>query len=149
MPDKRKFPRFPVTEMVICSRYGRQMTMRTVNISLGGLKLETSFDLGVGEPIEFVILTNRARIHCKGRVLAIEEFGNKVKARLRFASPSNWEHRKLLNYVHAISRRPSQRGVIDDSASLLLGTTRHAMMSGVRWVENIFKGRKMTGSCKW
>ncbi|UCD71734.1 MAG: PilZ domain-containing protein [Syntrophobacterales bacterium] len=142
MPEKRKFPRFPVQETVVCSRYGRQMTMRTLNISMGGLKLETGFDLGVGEPMDFAILANGIRIQCKGRILAIEEFGNKVKARLCFAPPSNWEHRKLLNYVHALSRRPPQRGVVDSPASLLGGTKRYALMRGTRWVANMFKNRQ-------
>ncbi|MFX0202643.1 MAG: PilZ domain-containing protein, partial [Candidatus Hodarchaeota archaeon] len=56
MEEKRKFPRFLVTKPVICFRYGRQMTMRTLNVSRGGLKLEANFDLGVGESIDLAIL---------------------------------------------------------------------------------------------
>jgi hypothetical protein len=36
MHERRKFTRFPVTESVICLRYGRPRTMRTVDISLDG-----------------------------------------------------------------------------------------------------------------
>jgi hypothetical protein len=66
MHEKRKFPRFPVTELVICSRYGRQMSMRTQNISLGGLKVEANFNLGVGESLDLAIIANDIRIRCKG-----------------------------------------------------------------------------------
>ena len=102
MDDKRKFPRFPVTKPVICFRYGRQMTMRTLNISRGGLKLEANLDLGVGETMDLAILINGTRIQCRGTILAIEEFGNKVQARLRFTRTSNSEHRKLSDYLHTL-----------------------------------------------
>jgi hypothetical protein len=102
MEEKRKFSRFPVTGLVICSHYGRQMTMRTLNISLGGLKAEANFDLRVGETMDLAILINGTRIQCRGRILAIEEFGNKVQARLRFTRTSNSEHRKLSDYLHTL-----------------------------------------------
>jgi hypothetical protein len=102
IPEKRKFPRFPVMNPVIYSRYGRKMTMRTQNISLGGLKLEANFDLGVGESMDLAILTNGTRIHCKGRILAIEEFDHKVHARLGFVDNSDWEYRKLADYLHTL-----------------------------------------------
>ena len=105
LQEKRKFPRFPLTKPVICFRYGRQMTMRTLNISLGGLKLEANFDLGVGESMNLAILTNGTRIPCKGKILAIEDFKNKVHARLRFAHISDMDFRKLSNYLNSLSRR--------------------------------------------
>ena len=89
--------------------------MQTLNISQGGLKLEANFDLGVGESIDFSILTNSTRIKCKARVLEIEEFRNKVQTRLQFAPTSDWEYGKLSSYLHALSRRPLQRGLIGDS----------------------------------
>jgi hypothetical protein len=137
--DKRRSPRFPVTEPILCFRYGREMTMRTLNIGFGGLKLEANFDLGVGESVDFSILTDRSRIQCKGRVLAIEESGNKVQARLRFAPSSDWEYGKLSKYLHLISRKPLLKGPTGNSASQLSGITRHAMRKGVEWAKNIFR----------
>ena len=113
--EKRKFPRFPIMKTAICFRYGRQMTIRTINISLGGLKLEANFDLRVGESMVFAILTNGTRIHCKGRILAIEDFKNKVHARLRFAHTSDMDFRKLSGYLNTLSRGKRiliQKGVI-------------------------------------
>ena len=115
MHEKRKFPRFTVTAQIICFRYGRQMTMRTLNVSRGGLKLEANFDLGVGESIDLAILINGTRIQCKGIILAIEEFRHKVKARLRFARISEIDIKKLSNYLGTLSRGkgiPFQRVVI-------------------------------------
>ena len=115
MHEKRKFPRFTVTAQIICFRYGRQMTMRTLNVSRGGLKLEANFDLGVGESIDLAILINGTRIQCKGIILAIEEFRHKVKARLRFARISEIDIKKLSNYLGSLSRGkgiPFQRVVI-------------------------------------
>ena len=119
--DKRKFPRFAVEKEVVCFRYGKKMTMRTVNISLGGLKLQANFDLWVGESMDFSILTNGTRIQCKGRVLAIEEFKNKVHARLRFAHTSDLDFRKLSQYMNTLSRgkaMPIQKWIIGASCIL-------------------------------
>jgi hypothetical protein len=102
--EKRKFPRFAVVKKVVCLRYGREMTMRTVNISLGGLKLEANFDLGVGESMDLAILTNGIRIQCKGRILAIEDLKNKVHTRLRFAHTSDMDFWKLSDYLDTFSR---------------------------------------------
>ncbi len=102
--EKRKFPRFAVAKKVVCFRFGREMTMRTVNISLGGLKLEANFDLGVGESMDLAILTNGTRIQCKGRIVAIEDFKNKIHARLRFAQTSDADFSKLSDYLDTLSR---------------------------------------------
>jgi hypothetical protein len=115
IPEKRKFPRFPVMKTAICYRFGRRMNMRTIDISLGGLKLEANFDLAIGESIDLAILTDGTRIHCKGRVLGIEDFKNKVRARLRFAHTSNMDFQKLSDYLNTLSRGegiPRQRAVI-------------------------------------
>jgi hypothetical protein len=88
------------------------MTMRTLNISLGGLKLEANFDLRIGETMDLAILINGTRIQCRGTILAIEEFGNKVQARLRFTRTSNSEHRKLSDYLHGLYWGRSQKWVI-------------------------------------
>jgi len=102
--EKRKFPRFALKKTVICFRYGRQMTMRALDISLGGLKLEANFDLGVGESMNLVILINGTRIPCKGRIVAIEDFKNKVHARVRFARASDSDFRKLSDYLNSLSQ---------------------------------------------
>ena len=77
--------------------------MHTVDISLGGLKLEANFDLRVGESMDVVLLINGTRIRCKGKILAIEELSHKVQARLSFASPSHWEDGKLSKYLYRLS----------------------------------------------
>jgi hypothetical protein len=78
------------------------MSMRTVNISLGGLKLEANFDLGVGESLDLAILTNGTRIHCRGSILAIEDSKYKVYARLRFDRIPDSEYRKLYDHLHTL-----------------------------------------------
>lgn len=140
--DKRNFPRFPVREKVICSRYGRQMTMRTQDISLGGLKLEANFDLRVGDIMDFAILINATKIQCRGMILAVEEFGNKVHARLRFAPSSDSEHGELAKYLRTLSRRPFQEKVINDSVSSLWNTTMHAIRKGMGVVTSKFRERR-------
>jgi hypothetical protein len=86
--------------------------MRTLNVSLGGLKLEGNFDLGVGESMNLAILTNGSTIQCTGRVLAIEDFKNKVYARLRFDSIPDPEYERLSNYLYTLYWRRFQKWVI-------------------------------------
>jgi hypothetical protein len=113
--EKRKFPRFLVTNPVVCFRYGRRMTMRTLDISLGGLKLEAKFDLEVGESVDLTIIAHGTEIHCKGKILAVEEFGDKVRARLCFTPPLDWEYEKVSDYLDTLPhgrRIPLQKWVI-------------------------------------
>jgi len=119
MHEKRKFPRFAVTKPVHCFRYGRQLTMRTLNLSLGGLKLEANFDLGVGESMNLGILTNGTTIQCRARVLAIEDFRNKVYARLRYDSISDQEYKKLSDYLYTLYWGRFQKWVIGGILILL------------------------------
>ena len=137
MGEKRKFPRFPVADEVICSRYGKEMTMRTQNISFGGAKLEAHFDLGVGENIDLAILSNGRKINCKGTILAIEDLGNKLHARLLFSPASDVDDWKLSEYLHDVSRRTARRRTSPDQSPTHSGTTRRAMVNGVRWVEGL------------
>ncbi len=103
--EKRKFPRFPVSNTVFCFRYGRHITMRTQNISFGGLRLEANLDLRAGESLDFNILANGIRIHCKGKILAVEDLKNKVQARLSFTPTSDSEYMKLSHYLDTLSPR--------------------------------------------
>jgi len=88
------------------------MTMRTLNISRGGLKLGANFDLGVGESLHLAILTNGTRIQCRGRILAIEEFNHKVHARFRFARISDVDFKELCDYLDTLSWGPFQKWII-------------------------------------
>lgn len=86
--------------------------MRAQNISLGGMKLEANLDLKSGESLNFYILADGTRIHCKGRILAIEDFKDRVQARLCFTPTSDSESRKLSDFLRALSRPNWERWVI-------------------------------------
>ena len=112
MQEKRKFPRFPVTVPIICFRYGKRMAMRALDISLGGLRLEANFDLGVGESLDFVILAKDTEIRCTGKILSVDELDHKVHARLRLAPTSDSELRKLTDYLHTLSPKRFPKWII-------------------------------------
>ena len=113
--------------------------MRTLDISLGGLKLEANFDLGAGESIDFAILTRGDRIQCKGRILEVEESRNKVQARLQFTPTTDWEHEKLSRYLHVLARRSPRGEAMRPPRSSLLGTTRRAVRKGSELLTGMFK----------
>jgi hypothetical protein len=79
---------------------------------MDGLKLEANFDLRISESIDLAILTNGTKIYCKGRILAIEEFGNKVCARLRLVPTSYSEYRKLADYLYTLYWGRIQKWII-------------------------------------
>lgn len=142
MEEKRKFPRFPLTAQVMCSRYGRQMTMHTLNMSRGGLKLEANFDIGeVGQRIDFAILEKGVTIQCKGTILAVEEFGNKVQARLGFTPSLDWEHEKLSHFLYHRARRLSQRVSKSGAALSLWGTAKKATRKGLEGLRGRLQDR--------
>lgn len=93
--------------------------MSTLNVSLGGLKLEANLDLGVGEFVNLDILTNATTIQCKARVLAIEDFRNKVYARVRYDSIPDQEYKKLCNYLYTLYWGRFQKWVIGGILLLL------------------------------
>jgi hypothetical protein len=88
------------------------MSMRTLDISEGGLKLEANFDLGIGEVMDLAILINGKRIGCRGKILGIEELDRKVQARVRFTRTSGLDQRKLSDYLHTRSMKPLEKRLI-------------------------------------
>jgi hypothetical protein len=79
------------------------------------LRLEANLDLRTGESLDFDILTNGTRIHCKGKILGVEDLKDKVQARLRFTPTSESEHRKLFDYLDTLSgrkRKPFDKWII-------------------------------------
>ena len=69
------------------------------------MRLEANLDLRAGESLDFDILTNGTRIHCKGKILAVEDLKNKVQARLSFTPSSDSEYMKLSHYLDTLSPR--------------------------------------------
>lgn len=112
MYERRKFPRFPAMTPVHCFFDGKQMIGRTLNISLGGMKLETDFDLGFDKSMDLAILAKGTKIRCRGRIPGIEELGNKVRARLCFDRISDSEYRELSNYLQTLYWGSFQKWVI-------------------------------------
>lgn len=55
--------------------------------------------------MDFDILTNDTRIHCKGTILAIEDLRDKVQAGLCFTPSSDLDYRKLSDFVDALFGR--------------------------------------------
>ncbi len=121
MYERRQFPRFLAMTPVLYFCGGKQLIGRTVNISLGGMKLETDFDLGVGESMDLAILANGTKIHCRGKVLGIEELGNKILARLYFDRISHSEYRKLSDYLQTLYWGCFQKWVIGGIFIVLAG----------------------------
>lgn len=88
------------------------MIGRALNISLGGMKLETGFDLGVDKSMDLAILAKGTKIRCRGRILGIEELGDKVRARLCFDRISDSEYRELSDYLQTLYWGRFQKWVI-------------------------------------
>ena len=72
--DRRRFPRFHCQYPILFMRYGdREVNSegqgKTINISLGGLKVQTCEHVPVNEPVEFSLNLEGSTIRSIGRVI--------------------------------------------------------------------------------
>lgn len=69
MKDRRKNRRFPVSHHARFDYNGRTRTSNTLDLSLGGARIETVFPMRVGELIQVYIVIGGSTIAPVGRVV--------------------------------------------------------------------------------
>lgn len=89
MKDRRKYPRFPASHHVSFTYNGRVRTSNTVDLSIGGARIETVFPMRVGDVIEVSIVIGGNTISPLGKVVHGRE-----RVRLRYDSGFNFERLK-------------------------------------------------------
>ena len=86
MADRRKYRRFPASHHVRFKYNGRTRTSNTLDLSIGGARIETVFPMRVGEVIEVSIVIGGNTISPMSRVVHGREF-----PQLRYKSGFNFE----------------------------------------------------------
>jgi hypothetical protein len=102
MAEKRNYRRVEVSHAVlyIADNYPRPKVGRTVDVSLGGTRIETPYGLISGERLEISIAIPPQVIKCKGQVVHILWPGGKsLTAGIRFEDLSEQDRLYLGQYV--------------------------------------------------
>ena len=120
MIEKRNDPRVyechPVLFLTETSPSQREAS--TLDLSLGGLRIETSYDLKAGERLEICIDVPPQLIKCKGKVIHVLKLRDeKTKVGVRFENLSNQDRLYLGKYISYTIEQPSEtsktsRGII-------------------------------------
>jgi len=92
--ERRKSPRVKAHRLVSFRRSGDRNTtdyegfVRTLNLGLGGLLLETDYLFDPGEPLRLEILSGDSVLRAKGEVVYREGSGRKFKVGVKFTEVS-------------------------------------------------------------
>lgn len=103
--ERRKSPRVRVHRLVSFRRAvdrgttGYEGFVRTLNLGLGGLLLETDYFFEPGEQLRLEILSSDSLLRAKGDVVYREGRGNKFKVGVRFTEISREALRGLKEEV--------------------------------------------------
>ncbi|MBW2058471.1 MAG: PilZ domain-containing protein [Deltaproteobacteria bacterium] len=105
MKERRKHRRFSASHHVSFSYNGRTRTSNTVDLSLGGVRIETVFPVKVGEVIQVSIVIGGNTISPVGRVVhGRERLDLRYDAGFYFEALGQEERDYLLSYLARLSR---------------------------------------------
>ncbi len=105
MAERRNHPRVKVSHPVLyfTDSYPRPKVGSTVDLSLGGVRIETPYGLISGERLEISIAIRPQVIRCKGQVVHILwPGGERLKAGIRFEELSKKDGLYLGEYISNI-----------------------------------------------
>ena len=103
--ERRAYPRVEVSHPVLffTDIYPRPKVARTVDLSLGGTKIETPYSLISGERLEISIAIHPQVIKCRGKVVhVLQVSGEKPQAGIRFEEISEHDRFYLQQYISSV-----------------------------------------------
>jgi len=110
--------------LFVTDTYPSQREALTLDVSLGGLRIETPYDLKAGERLEVSINIPPQLIKCKGKVIHVLKLREqKAKVGVRFENLSNPHRLYLAKYISYVIEKRSEAGrgvIIGIAFSLLL-----------------------------
>jgi hypothetical protein len=102
MTERRSQPRVEVSHPVLyfTDTYPRPQAGSTIDLSLGGTRIETLYGLISGDKLEISIATHPQVIKCRGEVVDTQWLdGERLKARVRFEDLSKQDGLYLREYI--------------------------------------------------
>jgi len=107
--ERRNHPRVEVYHPVLCFTdiYPKPKGASTLNLSLGGTRIETSYGLATGQRLEITIAIRPQAITCRGKTIYVLEPQNgSTKAGIKFEELSEYDKLYLREYLsHAMKER--------------------------------------------
>jgi c-di-GMP-binding flagellar brake protein YcgR len=105
MRDRRRYPRFSASHYVRFKYNGRTRTSNTLDLSLGGAKIETVFPMKVGDVIQVSIVIGGNTISPRGKVVHGKEFPElRYNAGFNFETMEPGDQDYLVEYLTKLSR---------------------------------------------
>ena len=104
--ERRVHPRVEVSHPVLyfTDIYPRPKVARTVDLSLGGAKIETPYSLISGERLEISIAVHPQVIKCRGKVIHIQwRNDERLRAGVQFGELSNLDKLYLGQHISYIT----------------------------------------------
>jgi len=108
MIERRNHPRVEVSHPVLyfTDLYPRPKVGSTIDLSLGGTRIETPHNLISGETLEISIAIHPQVIKCRAKVVyASQVRGERLKVGVRFEEMSKQDQHYLEDYISHIMQR--------------------------------------------
>ena len=106
--EKRKDPRVEVSRPVLyfTDIYGRPKVASTVDLSMGGTRIETSYGLIAGERLEVTIPLRPQAITCRGRAVHVSMLQKgRMEAGIQFEELSEYDRLYLSQYLSEVIQK--------------------------------------------
>lgn len=107
--ERRAYPRVKVSHSILylSEIYPSPRVASTVDLSLGGTKIETFYSLTSGEYLQVSVAIHPQVIKCKGKVVYTQqETGEKLKAGIQFKEMSDGDKIYLRQYLfHVVEQQ--------------------------------------------
>lgn len=121
MTEKRRHPRFELSLALACTCGGTKNTLRTVDVSLGGTRIQTDRPIPVDERLNLIILLENEAIKPLGKVVRSRQSSNrKYDVGISFEAISHQCLSRLKRFLEgkALQRGAADRGKDPDYSNL-------------------------------
>lgn len=106
--DRRKFRRFLSSSLIIFQTNGEEKVTKTVDLSLGGIKIRTGESLNKGNMISLVLILGNRAVKAKGDVVYSSRQGEQplFYSGIKFLNFSGPHRESLKDYLSSLSAKP-------------------------------------------
>ncbi len=110
--EKRKYPRYFTSAMLLYKNDHNREVTRTINLSLSGAKIPTDIPLKLFETIDVILVLGETACQVKGDIVyskPINTGESKYHSGLRFRDVSSEERDKIKKYLSSLLDQPSSK----------------------------------------
>ncbi|NIQ38128.1 MAG: hypothetical protein GTN81_06020 [Proteobacteria bacterium] len=110
---RRSYPRFEVRKLVSYNHGGKRFLTLTLDLALGGMKIETCRDLPHDEDLDFQLILDNRTIWLKGRPVYNHLVSGTMNiAGIQFLGISEEDRDVLQQYLGRLHQLPGPQGMI-------------------------------------